>query len=57
MLGLLLLLDYVQNENPLRLRGSDTLGQGRLEIFNNGQWGTVCDDNWGNTEAMVSALH
>ena len=52
--GYCLLLDYVQDEFPLRLQGSDRLGQGRLEIFYNGQWGTVCDDEWGNTAAMVS---
>jgi len=46
----------VQDEFPLRLRGSGTLGQGRLEILYNGQWGTVCDDEWGDVEAMVSVL-
>ena len=26
---------------------------GRLEIFNSGQWGTVCDDFFGMTDADV----
>ena len=48
--------DFAQDKFPLRLRGSGTLGQGRLEILYNGQWGTVCDDDWGDSEAMVSVL-
>ena len=53
----LLLLDYVQDEYPLRLRGSDVPGQGRLEVYYNGQWGTVCDDGWGQSEARVRSYN
>ena len=49
----LLLLDYVQDEYPLRLQNSNVPGQGRLEVFYNGQWGTVCDNEWGQNEARV----
>ena len=52
----LLLLDYVQDEYPLRLKGSNVPGQGRLEVYYNGQWGTVCDDEWGQSEARVRSM-
>ena len=44
-------------EGELRLitrLGSTGGSSGRLEIFHGSQWGTVCDDSFGYTEANVA---
>lgn len=38
----------------MRLKNGTHRCSGRVEIFHDGQWGTVCDDKWGMQEVAVS---
>ena len=37
----------------MRLKGGANTGEGRVEVLKNGEWGTVCDDNWNLVSASV----
>ncbi len=46
-----------ENDAPartVRLVGGEEAHEGRLEIFHAGQWGSVCDDYWGQEDADVA---
>ena len=41
------------NPYPVQLIDGASASEGRLQIYYNNQWGTVCDDHWTINEAAV----
>jgi len=46
----------VLSDAIIRLAGSGLAHEGRLEVYHNGVWGTVCDDFFNDTDASVACF-
>ena len=47
----------IWDSNPfsgmMRLQGGSYPNEGRVEVYCNGEWGTICDDGFGSTDART----
>ena len=50
-------LNEIAQNGDVRLRGGLSNSEGRVEIFHNGEWGTICGIGWDETNTDVTCRH
>ena len=45
--------DVPTDPYPVRLKGGTSTREGRVEIYFNGEWGSICDTHWTQLEADI----
>ena len=45
---------FLLQAHHIRLRGGFRFSEGRIEVFHDSVWGTICDDNWDLVDANVA---